>query len=62
VAVPRQEKAYEKYAWILPFAIGFLFLPIAVQNALGINIDPATAEKTVCMNFNELRASNSASR
>jgi len=55
---PRVEKAYEKHAWILPFALGVLFLPTAVQNLLGIDPDPTTAERIIGMTFSELRASN----
>jgi hypothetical protein len=58
MSAPKVEKAYVKYAWILPFAIGALLLPTAVQNLLGVNIDPTTAEKTIGMTFSELEASN----
>ena len=37
-------KAYEKYAWILLFAIGLIFLVTAVPHTLGINTDPETVE------------------
>ena len=48
----------EKHAWILPFAIGVIFLPVAVPNLLGLDPDPATAETIIGMTFSELKASN----
>ena len=43
MAVPRKEKAYEKYAWIIPFAMGIFFLlsSIAVFLAPRIIEDPS---------------------
>ncbi len=52
------EKAYEKHAWILFFAIGVIFLPAAVSHSLGVNTDPATAERIIGMTLNELEVSN----
>ena len=39
------EKVYQKYAWILLFAIGVIILVTAVPHALGINTDPETVER-----------------
>jgi len=52
------EKAYEKYAWILLFAIGVIFLVTAVPHTLGINTDPETVERIAGMTLNELKDSN----
>src|SRR5665647_3685359 len=52
------EKAYEKYAWILLFAIGVIFLVAAVPATLGINTDPGTVERIAGMTLNELQVSN----
>src|SRR5665647_3054946 len=52
------EKAYEKYAWILLFAIGVIFLVAAVPATLGINTDPGTVERIAGMTLNELKVSN----
>ena len=51
------EKAYEKYAWILLFAIGVIFLVSAVPATLGIP-HPATVERIAGMTVNELKVSN----
>ena len=51
-------KAYEKYAWILLFAIGLIFLITAVPHTLGINTDPGTVERIAGMTLNELKDSN----
>ena len=58
MAVPRVEKAYEKYAWILPFAIGVIFLVGAVPHTLGVNTDPTIVEEFIGMTENELKDSN----
>jgi hypothetical protein len=52
------EKVYEKYAWILLFAIGVIFLVSAVPHTLGINTDPETVERIIGMTLNELKDSN----
>jgi len=52
------EKVYEKYAWILLFAIGVIFLVIGVPHTLGINTDPETVERIIGMTLNELKDSN----
>jgi len=52
------EKTYEKYAWILLFAIGVIFLVAAVPATLGINTDPGTVERIAGMTLNELKVSN----
>jgi hypothetical protein len=41
------EKVYEKYAWIIPFAIGLIFLPAAVPHMLGVNTDPSLVEDII---------------
>ena len=51
------ERAYEKYAWILLFAIGVVFLVAAVPATLGIP-DPATVERIAGMTVNELKVSS----
>jgi len=53
-------KVYEKYAWILLFAIGVIVLVTAVPHALGINTDPETVERISGMTLNELKDSNPA--
>jgi len=52
------EKVYEKYAWILLFAIGVIFLVSAVPHTFGINTDPETVERIIGMTLNELKDSN----
>ena len=52
------EKVYEKYAWILLFAIGVLVLVGGVPHALGINTDPETVERIIGMTLNEFQDSN----
>ena len=52
------ERAYEKYAWILLFAIGVIFLVTAVPHALGINTDPETVERISGMTIDQLKDSN----
>jgi hypothetical protein len=55
---PRQEKVYEKHAWIILAAIGILTLVAGLPHALGFNTDPATAEKVAGMSLAELEASH----
>ena len=52
------EKVYEKYAWILLFAIGVLVLVGGVPHAFGINTDPETVERIIGMTLNEFQDSN----
>ncbi len=52
------EKVYEKYAWILLFAIGILVLVGGVPHSLGINTDPETVERIIGMTINEFKDSN----
>jgi hypothetical protein len=47
------EKVYEKYAWIIPFAIGLIFLPAAVPHMLGVNTDPSLVEDIIGMTEDE---------
>jgi hypothetical protein len=54
----RQEKVYEKYAWVILAAIGIVTLVAGVPHALGFNTDPGTAEKVAGMSLGELEASN----
>ena len=54
----RVDKAYEKYAWILISAVGVLTLVSGASHALGVNTDPATAERIVGIALSELKASN----
>ena len=53
-------KVYEKYAWILLFAIGIIVLVTAVPHALGINTDPDTVERISGMTIDQLKDSNPA--
>ena len=52
------EKLYEKYAWILLFAIGVIMLVGGVPHSLGINTDPETVESFIGMTLNEFKNSN----
>ena len=52
------EKIYEKYAWIVFFAIGAMFLVSAVPHALGFNTDPALVESIAGTTIDGLKASN----
>ena len=54
------EKVYEKYAWILLFAIGIIVLLTAVPHALGIYTDPETVLRISGMTLNQLKDSNPA--
>lgn len=53
-------KVYEKYAWILLFAIGVIIIVTAVPHAFGINTDPETVQRISGMTLNELKDSNPA--
>ena len=52
------EKIYEKYAWIVFFAIGIMFLVSAVPHALGLNTDPALVKSIAGTTIDGLKASN----
>ncbi len=52
------EKAYEKHAWILLFAIGVFGLVTSLPLLLGVDPDPARIEGIIGMTMSELRASN----
>jgi len=54
------EKVYEKYAWIILFAIGVIFLVTGVPHALGINTDPETVQRISGMTIDQLKDSNPA--
>ena len=53
-------KVYEKYAWIILFAIGIIVLVTAVPHALGINTDPETVQRISGMTIDQLKDSNPA--
>ena len=52
------ENVYEKYAWIILFAIGVLVLVGGVPHAFGINTDPETVERIIGMTLSEFQDSN----
>ena len=54
----RSEKVYEKYAWIIIFAIGLITLLTGIPHIMGVNTDPTTAEGIIGMTLDELKASN----
>ena len=54
----KNEKIYEKYAWIVFFAIGAMFLVSAVPHALGFNTDPALVESIAGTTIDGLKDSN----
>ena len=53
-------KVYEKYAWILLFAIGVIIIVTAPLHALGINTDPETVQRISGMTIDQLKNSNPA--
>lgn len=54
----KNEKIYEKYAWIVFFAIGVITIVSAVFHALGLNTDPALVESIAGMSIDDLKNSN----
>jgi len=52
------EKAYEKHAWILLFAIGLLGLVSALPLLFGVDPDPARIEGIIGMTMSEVKVSN----
>ena len=54
----KNEKIYEKYAWIVFFAIGVITIVSAVFHALGLNTDPALVESIAGMSIDNLKNSN----
>ena len=54
----KNEKIYEKYAWIVFFVIGALTMVAAVPHALGLNTDPTLVESIAGKSIDELRSSN----
>lgn len=54
----KNEKVYEKYAWILLFAIGVMILAGGVPHSLGLNTDPETVQRIIGMTINEFQISN----
>ena len=53
------DKVYEKYAWIVFFAIGAITIVAAVPHALGLNTDPALVESIAGKSIDDLKSSNS---
>ena len=53
-----KEKIYEKYAWIIFFAIGIMTMVAAVPHALGLNTDPELVKSIVGMTIEDLKVSN----
>jgi len=49
---------YEKFAWIIFFAIGALVLVGAIPHALGLNTDPALVQTISGMTIDNLKVSN----
>lgn len=58
MAAPRKEKAYEKHAWMILFAIGLFSLVTSFPPLFGVDPDPARIEGIAGMTMSELRASN----
>jgi len=54
----KNEKIYEKYAWIIFFAIGAITIVSAVFPALGINTDPALVKSIAGKSIDDLKNSN----
>jgi cytochrome bd-type quinol oxidase subunit 2 len=54
----KNEKIYEKYAWIIFFVIGAMTLVTAVFHALGINTDPALVESIAGKSIDALKSSD----
>ena len=52
------EKAYEKHAWKILFALGVWFLVFALPALLGVDPDPIHSERIIGMELSELEASN----
>ena len=53
-----KEKIYEKYAWIIFFAIGVLTMVAAVPHALGLNTDPELVKSIAGMTIEDLKLTN----
>ncbi len=53
-----KEKIYEKYAWVVFFAIGAMTIVSAVPHALGLNTDPELVRNIVGMTIEDLKVSN----
>lgn len=54
----KNEKIYEKYAWIVFFVIGAITIVAAVPHALGLNTDPALVESIAGKSIDDLKSSN----
>jgi hypothetical protein len=53
-----KEKVYEKYAWLVFFAIGVITLVTALPSALGLNTDPGLVQSIAGKTIDELKSSN----
>ena len=53
-----KEKIYEKYAWIIFFAIGLLTIAAAVPHALGLNTDPELVKSIVGTTIEDMKLTN----
>lgn len=53
-----KEKFYEKYAWVIFFAIGLMTMAAAVPHALGLNTDPELVKSIVGMTIEDLKLTN----
>lgn len=58
MAVRRVEKAYEKHAWIILFALGILWPAMSVPLLLGVDPDTTEDERIMGTTFSEVKASN----
>ena len=54
----RNEKFYEKYAWVIFLIIGIIILIGAIPHTLGINTDPTLVQTISGKTINELEVSN----
>ena len=52
------EKFYEKYTWIVFFAIGILVIVGGIPHALGLNTDPTLVQTISGKTIDELKASS----
>ena len=63
MAVTRKEKAYEKYAWLIPFAMGIAFLIVAIAVFIAprqtiIDVSGSTVESLTGTTFAQIAASS----
>ncbi|MCL5949216.1 MAG: hypothetical protein M1490_01910 [Candidatus Bathyarchaeota archaeon] len=57
-SLKKNEKIYEKYAWIIFFVIGAMTLVTALFHALGLNTDPALVESIAGKSIDALKSSD----